>query len=179
MEPSVACTAPALPREPATARERSVLSSLVRGADIATWPGTEAQRRDMRVADWSSARPPATPPRRASRWGLLLFCDDRFHRRRVDHRSRHHARSGVPLYQQGRPGLGRRHVAEGAVGRRARRRRSGRHRQAGTPRPQTHVCPSSAISPVANWTRFSSCSGTSRFRRQSATSDASRSSGLP
>jgi integrase len=39
-------------------------------------------------------------------------------------------------------GLGRRHVAEGAVGRRARRRRSGRHRQAGTPRPQTQVCPS-------------------------------------
>ena len=39
--------------------------------------------------------------------------------------------------------------------------------------------PVSAISRVANWTRFSSCSGTSRFRRQSATSDASRSSGLP
>lgn len=39
--------------------------------------------------------------------------------------------------------------------------------------------PVCAISRVANWTRFSSCSGTSRFRRQSATSDASRSSGLP
>src|SRR5687768_12945870 len=38
--------------------------------------------------------------------------------------------------------------------------------------------PVSAISRVANWTRFSSCSGTSRFRRQSATSDASRGSEL-
>jgi hypothetical protein len=33
--------------------------------------------------------------------------------------------------------------------------------------------------PAANWTRFSSSSGTSRFRRPSATSGASRSSGTP
>jgi hypothetical protein len=44
------------------------------------------------------------------------------------------------------------------------------------PHDLRRACARLCISRVANWTRFSSCSGTSRFRRQSATSDASRSS---
>ena len=63
-------------------------------------------------------------------------------RRRVDRRGGHHARPGVPRDQQGRPSLGRGHVAEGALGCRARRCGSRRHRQAGATRPQTHVRPS-------------------------------------
>ena len=85
-------------------------------------------------SDTGSTSNSAATLRRRSTYGWPRFA--------VDRRGRHHARPDVPRDQQGRPGLGRRHVAEGAVRRRARRRRSGRHRQAGTPRPQTHVCPS-------------------------------------
>ena len=100
-------------------------------------------------------------------------------RRRVDRRGGHHARPGVPRDQQGRARLGRRHVARRCSGmwcappRLAPASTSWRRTTCDAPAPV------SATWRAANWIRSSSCSVTCRSRRRSATSDASRSSGLP
>jgi hypothetical protein len=100
-------------------------------------------------------------------------------RRRVDSRRGHHARPGLPRDQQGRACLGETACSP---------RRSGMlsapppFAPASTTWPHT-ICGAPArvyaILPAAHWIRSSSCSVTSRFRRPSATSGVSRSSGTP
>ena len=60
----------------------------------------------------------------------------------LDGGGRHHQRAGLPGDQQGRARVGRRHVAEGAVGRRPRGGGSCRHRHAGAARSATNLRPS-------------------------------------
>ena len=63
-------------------------------------------------------------------------------RRRLDRGGSDHRRPDLPGDQQDRARVGRRHVAEGALGRRSQGGRRRWHRQAGAARSATHLCPS-------------------------------------
>jgi|SoiMethySBSTD1v2_1073268.scaffolds.fasta_scaffold06065_10 hypothetical protein len=75
-------TAPEPRRAPAT-EPATRCCPRVRVADTAT-SRYSGRPGDTRAEGWSSARRGATPPPRAERWGLPLFCDERLQRLDVE-----------------------------------------------------------------------------------------------